>query len=186
MSRLRPIIRLRPLIRAGGARDMFRCRTHPSLAMLACGCSTWSSLTQAVPKSQVVILHTRPWLSLLAELSDTVPGYWTSAQRGGYCPQRNTKAMGRPLGVVQECPGGRIEKESHEPISFWATSTWPGTPFFPFHLLEPVTRYPQPKQTSEHVCWTTDRAELSYPSSRPPRPSSRPQCPRAGLSEAEG
>lgn len=66
--------------------------------MVACWCGTWSSPTRAVPEGQVVILHTRHWPSLTSpKLSDTVLGYWTSAQRGGYCPPPDTKAMG-PVG----------------------------------------------------------------------------------------
>lgn len=108
MSRFRPIIKLKPMIRTGGARDMFRCCSHPWQWSFY-WCRSGSSPIPDGVKSQAVILHTRPWLSLLAELSDTILGCWTNAQRGGYCPPGNTKAMGLALGVVQDWPDRKGE-----------------------------------------------------------------------------
>lgn len=73
--------RSRPMIMTGGAGDMFRCSSHPGNGGLLV-----LHPVEPYTRSQVVIPHTRPWLSLLAELCDTARGSWMCTQGCGYCP----------------------------------------------------------------------------------------------------
>jgi hypothetical protein len=84
----------------GGTRDMFRCCSHPWRGWSA-GAAPGRAFYQAKPKSQVVILHTRPWLSLLAELSGTSPGVLDVRAVRWILPAGQHESDG-PLGVVQD------------------------------------------------------------------------------------
>ena len=171
---------------------------QPSRQWWSAGVAPRRASYQAVPETQAGIAHTRPWLSLLAELCDTAPGCWVPRDVGcprmlDACSARRALPAGSNTTTVSPsyCTGpigSQARVMNH--ITWRDASTWSKAPLFSFHLHETVAALPRPqpmRQTSEHVLKQEKRPGPNFKiSSRQHRPPRRPRCPPAGLSEPKG
>lgn len=139
----------------------------------------YCGIYQPVRKGQVVMLHTGPWLSLLAQLSHTGTVGKCCAQPGACCPLPERLTLVQQRNAPGQA-GGRMEKESHEPISFCDTYLYlaqisllplpPAQPrtFLWQHIRNPSTRRnmcvgpPDPGRTFTSLVPTAQPFEPSY------------------------
>lgn len=108
--------------------------------MVGCWCCAGSSLIPGKAKSQVVIPHTRPWLSLLAELYDTSPGT-LDAHAGLWILPAGSTQQRCPLGVVRHRSDLRGRVMNH--INLGDASTWRAAPLILSTYSDTVAGFPQ-------------------------------------------